>query len=95
MLPNGQEMKALMNETLVAGCYEVVGFTLKICRQAERLFFILESLMPVVFYNKLHTWFTQKSYADCAIRIVCIFGLTGEVFSQNLVDGNICETLNF
>ena len=27
----------------------------------------------------------QKSYADCAIHIVCIFGLTEEVFSQTLV----------
>ena len=27
----------------------------------------------------------QKSYADCAIHIVCIFGLTGEVFSQTHV----------
>ena len=30
----------------------------------------------------------QKSYADCAIHIVCIFGLTGEVISQTLVVGN-------
>ena len=29
----------------------------------------------------------QKSYTDCAIHIVCIFGLTGEVFSQTLVGG--------
>ena len=27
----------------------------------------------------------QKSYTDCAIHIVCIFGLTGEVFSQTHV----------
>ena len=27
----------------------------------------------------------QKPYADCAVHIVCIFALTGEVFSQTLV----------
>ena len=27
----------------------------------------------------------QKSYTDCAIYIVCIFGLTGDVFSQTHV----------
>ena len=33
------------------------------------------------------TIFTLIS-ADCAIHIVCIFGLTGEVFSQTYVSGN-------
>ena len=31
----------------------------------------------------------QKSYTDWAIHIVCIFGLTGQVFSQTLVGSNI------
>ena len=30
----------------------------------------------------------QKSYTDCAVHIVCIFGLTEEVFSETLVSGN-------
>ena len=35
----------------------------------------------------------QKSYTDCAIHIVCIFGLTGEVFSQTLVACNYSQTM--
>ena len=35
----------------------------------------------------------QKSYTDHAIDIVCIFGLTEEVFSQTLVGGNYFVTL--
>ena len=34
----------------------------------------------------------QKSYADCAIHIVCIFGLTEEVFSQTPVVRHFKQT---
>ena len=37
----------------------------------------------------------QKSYTDCAIHIVCIFGLTGEVFSQIPVGGYCDGTFNY
>ena len=49
--------------------------------------------MSVVSYNKLNAYFMQKSCTDCAIHIVGIFGLKGEVFSQTPVNGHCIETL--
>ena len=80
-----------------------------LCRGQEKLEYIHETfwidithlfiqcaeknLMPVVSFNKLHTYFRQRSYTDCAVHIVCIFGLTGEVFSQTVVGRNFYDTL--
>ena len=68
-----------INERILKPCRIIITYLLMGCA--------IKSLMAVVSCNKLHTYFRRRSYADCAINIVCIFGLTGEDFLYKLLVG--------